>query len=202
LLYRLKTWFGIERMNALPALLCSDEALMQLVGFHAQPVRQGLGQRGAAKRQGERPPGPISPETLANKIVKLNLWDLERVVNGAIRALAKAGVLDKQGTGMADGTDGETTAHDQGCGPVTRTVRIEDKQGRVHAIEVTVYGWKVLLLIDARTTIPLAVKVVKIHAHEALWTRALVTQARINLAGVARLQKVICDQGCLDGTTL
>jgi hypothetical protein len=35
LLYGLKTMFGIESMNALPALLFSDEALMQLVGFNA-----------------------------------------------------------------------------------------------------------------------------------------------------------------------
>ena len=35
LLYSLKTLFGIERMNALPALLCSDEALMRLVDFNA-----------------------------------------------------------------------------------------------------------------------------------------------------------------------
>ena len=35
LLYGLKTLFGIESMNALPALLFSDEALMQLVGFNA-----------------------------------------------------------------------------------------------------------------------------------------------------------------------
>jgi hypothetical protein len=85
---------------------------------------------------------------------------------------------------------------------VTRKVRIEDKQGRVHEIAVTVYGWKVLLLIDARTKIPLAVKVAKIHEHEALWTRALVTQARMNLAGASRLAKVVFDQGFLDGTTL
>jgi hypothetical protein len=35
LLYSLKTLFGIESMNALPALLFSDEALMRLVGFNA-----------------------------------------------------------------------------------------------------------------------------------------------------------------------
>jgi hypothetical protein len=202
LLYGLKTLFGIDSMNALPALLFSDEALMQLVGFNAQHVRQGMCQRGAAKRQGERAPGPISPETLANNIVKWNVRDLESVFNGAIRALAKAGVFAKTVTGIADGTDLETTARYQGCGQVTRTVRIEDKRGRVHAIEVTVYGWKVLLLIDALSKIPLAVKVAKIHEHEALWTRALVTQARMNLAGVARLHKVIFDQGFLDGTTL
>jgi hypothetical protein len=202
LLYGLKTLFGIESMNALPALLFSDEALMQLVGFNAQHVRQGICQRGAAKRQGERIPGPISPETLANNIVKLNLQDLERVFNGAICALATGGVFAKQVTGVVDGTDLETTARYQGCGQVTRKVRIEDTQGRVHAIEVTVYGWKVLLLIDAATKIPLAVKIGKIQEHETHWTRALVTQARANLAGYAHLQKIVFDKGFLDGPDL
>ena len=202
LLYGLKTLFGMESMNALPPLLFSDEALMQLVGFNAQQVHDGVCQRGATRRQGERTPGPISPETLANNIVKLNLRDLEQVFNGAIRALAKAGVFAKQVTGIADGTDLETTARYRGCGQVTRTVRIEDKQGREHAIEVTVYGWKMLLLIDAATKIPLAVKVGQIQEHETHWTRALVTQARANLAGPARLHKVVFDRGFLDGTDL
>jgi hypothetical protein len=202
LLYALKTLFGIESMNALPPLLFSDEALMQLVGFNAQQVHDGVCQRGATRRQGERTPGPISPETLANNIVKLNLRDLEQVFNGAIRALAKAGVLATQVTGIADGTDLETTARYGGCGQVTRTVRIEDKQGREHAIEVTVYGWKVLLLIDAATKIPLAVKVGQIQEHETHWTRALVTQARANLSGHVRLHKVVFDRGFLDGTDL
>ena len=42
----------------------------------------------------------------------------------------------------------------------------------------------------------------QIQEHEALWTRALVTQARLNLAGHARLHKVIFDKGFLDGPTL
>ncbi|MFI5224533.1 MAG: hypothetical protein ACHQX3_09900, partial [Nitrospirales bacterium] len=177
-------------MNALPALLFSDEALMQLVGFNAQHVRQGVCQRGAARRQGERTPGPISPETLANNLVKLNVRDLEFVFNGAIRALAKAKVFAAKVTGLADGTDLETTERYTGCGQVTRKRRIKDRRGREHEIELTVYGWKVLLLIDAATKIPLAVKVGQIQEHETHWTRALVTQARANLAGAARLHKV------------
>jgi hypothetical protein len=202
LLYGVKTLFGIESINALPHLLFSDAALMQLVGFNAQQVRQGICQRGATKRQGERLPGPICPDTLAKNIVQWNLWNLEAVFNGAIRALAKAGVFGGKVTGIADSTDLETTERYTGCGQVTRKVRIEDKQGKVHEIEVTVYGWKVLLLIDAATKIPLAVKVGQIQEHEALWTRALVTQARLNLQGYARLHKVIFDKGFLDGTTL
>jgi Transposase DDE domain len=202
LLYGLKTLFGIESINALPALLFSDEALMRLVGFNAQQVRRGVCQRGAAKRQGERTPGPMCPDTLAKNIVKLNLRELEGLFNGAIRALAKAGVFGTKVTGIADGTDLETTERYTGCGQVTRKVRIEDTRGRVHEIEVTVDGGKVLLLIDAATKIPLAVKVVKIHEHEALWTRALVTQAQTNLADDARLHKVVFDKGFLAGTDL
>jgi len=202
LLYGVKTLFGIESINALPSLLFSDEALMQLVGFNAQQVRQGICQRGATKRQGERLPGPICPDTLAKNIVKWNVRDLEAVFNGSIRALAKAGVLGAKVTGIADGTDVETTKRYTGCGQATRKRRIEDKWGKVHEIEVTVYGWKVLLLIDAVTKIPLAVKVIQIQEHEALWTRALVTQARANLAGYARLHKVVFDKAFLAGTDL
>jgi hypothetical protein len=202
LLYRLKTLFGIESINALPALLFSDEALMRWVGFNAQQVRHGVCQRGATTRQGERPRGPICPDTLAKNIVKLNVRELEAVFNGAIRALARAGVFGAQVTGIADGTDLETTERYAGCGQVTRTVRTEDKRGQVHKIDVTVYGWKVLLLIDAATKIPLAVKVGQIQEHEALWARALVTQARMNLAGYARLHKVVFDRGFLGGTDL
>ena len=149
LLCGLKTLFGIDSMNALPALLFSDEALMQLVGFNAQHVRQGVCQRGAAQQQGERTPGPISPETLANHIVKLDLRDLEQVFNGAIWALAKAKVFGGKVTGIADGADMETTERYTGRGQVTRKRCIGDRRGREHEIELTVYGWKVLLLIDA-----------------------------------------------------
>jgi Transposase DDE domain len=202
LLYGVKTLFGIESINALPSLLFSAEALMQLVGCNAQQVRQGICQRGATKRQGERLPGPICPDTLAKNIVKWNLRDLEAVFNGAMRALAKAGVFGKRVTGIADGTDLETTERYTGCGQVSRKRRIEDTRGRMHEIAVTVYGWKVLLLIDAVPKIPLAVKVGQIQEHEALWTRALVIQARLNLQGYARLHKVIFDKGFLDGPTL
>jgi hypothetical protein len=202
LLYGLKTLFGIESMNALPALLFSDEALMQLVGFNAQQVRHGVCQRGAAKRQRPRTAGPICPETLANNLVKLNLRDLEVWFNGTIRALAKAGLFGAKVTGIIDATALETTAQYEGCGQVTRKQKVTDKRGHVHEIEVTVYGWKPIVLIDAATKIPLAVKVVPIHEHEVLSMRALVTQARANPAGATRLHKVVFDRGSLDGVDL
>src|SRR5512132_833034 len=202
LLYSLKTLFGIESMQALPALLFSDEALMRLVGFNAHQVRHGVCQRGAAARQGPRTTGPICPDALADNMVKLNLRDLEALFNGVSRALAKAGVFTAKVTGIVDATDLETTARYEGCGQVTRKRQLTDKRGNVQEIEVTVYGWKLMVLIDARTKIPLAATVVPIQAHETLSLRALVTQARTNLAGHARLHKVVFDRGFLDGPDL
>ena len=71
-------------------------------------------------------------------VVKLDLRALERLFNGIIRAVAKAGVFQAKVTGMVDGTDLETTAQYEGCGQVTRKRQMTDKRGRVHAIEVTV----------------------------------------------------------------
>ena len=175
---------------------------MRLVGFNAHQVRYGVCQRGTAQRQGPRLTGPLGSDALADNIVKLNVRDLDALCNGVIRALAKAGVFAAKVTGIVDATDLETTAAYEGCGQVTRQRKITDTRGKVHAIEVTVYGWKVIILIEARPKIPLAVKVVPIPEPEVLSRRALVTQARTNLAGHARLHTVVFDRGFLDGVKL
>jgi Transposase DDE domain len=200
--YGLKTLWGIESMNALPALLRSDEALMQLVGLNAQQVRQGVCQRGARRRQGERPPGPGGPDTLARNVVKLHLRQLEVLCTGAIRALVRAGLFGKKGAGIVDATDVETTARYEGCGQATRTRKITDQHGAVRERAVTAYGWKVIVLIDAQTKIPLAVKVGPIQVHETLGLRALAVQARANLASDARLHKLVFEKGFWDGPDL
>ena len=111
-------------------------------------------------------------------------------------------MLTSKVTGIVDATDLETTAQYEGCGQVTRLRQLTDTRGKVREIEVTVYGWKLMVLIEARTKIPLAAKVVPIQEHETLSLRALVTQARTNLASRARLHKVVFDKGFLDGVDL
>jgi hypothetical protein len=201
-LYAVQTLFGIESMKALPALLFSDEALMRLVGFNAPQVRQGVCQRGAATRQGARTAGPICPETLAQNIVKLNVRDLAVLLNRTIRALAHAGSFGARVTGIVDAPDLETTVHYEGCGQVTRQRKRTDKRGKVHEGEVTMYGWKLIVLIAACTKSPLAAQVAKIHEHETRFWRALISQAQANLAGYVRRHKVVFDRGFLDGTAL
>jgi hypothetical protein len=140
LLYGLKTLFRIKRMYALPALLCSHKALMRLVGFNAQQVRQGVCQRGAATQLGPRTTGPISAATLADHIVTLNVRALAVLFNSVIRALAKTRIFGAKVIGLVEATDLETTALYEGCGQATCQRKITDKHGKLHAIEVTLYG--------------------------------------------------------------
>jgi hypothetical protein len=72
----------------------------------------------------------------------------------------------------------------------------------VHEIEVTVYGWKLIALIEARTKIPLAGKVVKSQAHEVLCMWALAIHTQANLAGAARLRMLVVAKGLVDGVEL
>ena len=144
----------------------------------------------------------MCPDALAKPGGQLHLRDLEAWFHGTRRALAQAGVFGAQVTGMVDATDLEPTAAYEGCGQVTRQRKITDTHGHVRELEVTVSGWKPIVLIDARTKIPLAVPVVPIHEPEVLSMRALVTQARTHLAGLTRRHKVVFDRGCLEGADL
>jgi hypothetical protein len=119
-----------------------------------------------------------------------------------MRALAKAGSFGAKVPGMADGTARETTAHDIGGGQVTRPGRLADQRGRGHAVEGTIDGGNVLRWLEAVTQLPLAVNVGTIQAHEALWARTLVTQARRHRTGDARRPKGVVDPGFGDGTTV
>jgi hypothetical protein len=85
---------------------------------------------------------------------------------------------------------------------VTRKRQGADTRGKGHAIEGMAYGFRLIVLIDAQTKIPLSATVVPIQEHETLSLRALVTQARTNLAGHARRHQGVLDQGCWDGVDL
>src|SRR6266852_5495030 len=59
LLYMLKVLFGGQSMNELPRWLFSNVALMELVGFNAQQVEEGLTKRGDAQRTRKQKQGPL-----------------------------------------------------------------------------------------------------------------------------------------------
>src|SRR5436309_9748638 len=85
LLYLLKVLFGGQSMNALPRWLFSNVALMELVGFNARQVEEGLTKRGDAQRKTKPKQGPLSAPCLADNISKLNREQMESLSNQMVQ---------------------------------------------------------------------------------------------------------------------
>lgn len=202
LLYGTRILFGIASTNALPELLFSNVAVMTLLGFNAHLVENGMTRRGAQQRTGERPYVLMDPQTLADTICKTEHRELERLFNGTIQRLAAAGVFAARVMAVVDGTRVETTPKYQGCGRQSVTHRHRNRQGVwVETVEL-VYGWRLIVLLDLMTMIPLAIKIVQIQEHEAPHLLDLLRQAQENLAPHSRIVTLVVDRAYVDGPTL
>lgn len=203
LLYLLKTLLGIGSMNALPALLFSNEAAMSLVGFNAHQVAEGLTHRGDAQRKTRSKKGPLSAQCVAQNLSKFTAKQMDDLFNGVIRLLVGIVGLSGELTVALDGSKVETPKTYAGCGclSVTRKVK-EKKTGKVVEVVKLLFGWKVLVLIEVRTRLPLAMALGKIQEYEGQWLIPLVTQAQENLGTRARIAQVVIDRGYLDGADL
>src|SRR5712691_3639077 len=203
LLYLLKVLFGGESMNALPRWLFSNVALMELVGFNARQVEEGLTKRGEAQRKTKKKQGPLTPQCLADNISKLSREQMETLFNQMVECLVRWGLLDGERIVALDGSKLPTPPTYTGCGKVkqTRTVKVKGQKERATE-EYYVYGWKVLVLIDVQTRLPLSMKVVQIQEYEGRWLLPLLEQAQRNLGTRGHIHTIVIDRGYLDGEDL
>ncbi len=203
LLYLLKVLFGGQSMNELPRVLFSQVALMELIGFNARQVEQGLTKRGDAQRQTKKKQGPLTPQCLADNISKLTQEQMEGLFNAMVRCVVRWGLLDGERLAALDGSKLPTPETYEGCGKLkqTRSVKVKGQKERATE-EYYVYGWKVLVLIDVHTRLPLAMKVVKIQEYEGRWLLPLLEQAQHNLGTRGHIRTIVIDRGYLDGEDL
>ncbi len=203
LLYLLKVLVGSESMNELPRVLFSDLALMELVGFNARQCEEGLTKRGDTQRKIKKKQGPITPQCLAENISKLKQAEMEALFNQMVQRLVGWGLLSGERLVALDGSKLPTPQSYEGCGKLkqTRKVKVKGQQEPVTQ-EYYVYGWKVLVLIDVETRLPLAMKLVPIQEYEGRWLVPLLEQAQRNLGTAAHIGTIVIDRGYLDGEDL
>jgi hypothetical protein len=203
LLYLLKVLFGGQSMNELPRVLFSDLGLMELVGFNAQQCEQGLTKRGDAQRKTKKKQGPLSAQCLADNISKLTEEEMERLFNQMVQWLARRAMFTGKLLVALDGSKLPTPKSYEGCGKLKQTRKVKVKgQNEAATEEYDVYGWKVLVLIEVQTRLPLAMKVVKIQDYEGSWLIPLLEQAQRNLGQQAHIGTIVIDRGYLDGEDL
>ncbi len=203
LLYLLKVLFGGESMNQLPQVLFSNVALMELIGFNARQIEEGMTKRGEAQRTTKKKQGPLSPQCLADNISKLSREQMESLFNQMVQAVVAKGLLDGERIAALDGSKLPTPATYEGAGKLkqTRSVKIKGQKERATE-EYYVSGWKVLVLIDVQTRLPLAMKVVKIQEYEGRWLVPLLEQGQRNLGTRGHISTIVIDRGYLDGQDL
>lgn len=203
LLYFLKVLLGGESMNELPRVLFSDLALMELVGFNAHQCESGLTTRGDARRTTKKKQGPISAQCLADNICKLTQEEMERLFNQMVQFLARRGFFQGKLVVALDGSKLPTPASYEGCGKIKQTRKVKVKgQKEPVTEEYYLYGWKVLVLIEVHTRLPLAIKLVPIQDYEGKWLVPLLEQAQHNVGTQACIGTIVIDRGYLDGEDL
>src|SRR5947209_4196951 len=203
LLSFLKVLLGAESMNELPRVLFSDLALMELVGFNAHQCESGLTKRGDASRTTKQKQGPLTAQCLADNICKITPEEMERLFNRMVQLLARRGMFSGQLVVALDGSKLPTPQSYEGCGKLKQTRRVKVKgQKEAATEEYYVYGWKVLVLIEVQTRLPLAMKLVTIQEYEGKWLVPLLEQAQQNLGTQAHIETIVVDRGYLDGEDL
>src|SRR5207237_6676029 len=184
-------------MHELPRVLVSDLALMELVGFNAHQCENGLTKRGDASRTTKKKQGPLTAQCLADNICKITQEEMERLFNRMVHLLAGRGLFSGKLVVALDGSKLPTPRSYQGCGKLkqTRSVKVKG-QKEAATEEYYVYGWKVLVLIEVQTRLPLAMKLITIQEHEGKWLVPLLEQAQHNLGTHAHIETIVVDRRC------
>jgi hypothetical protein len=105
---------------------------MELVGFNARQVAEGVTKRGEAHRKTKKKQGPLTPQCLADNISKLNREQMESLFNQMVRCVVGWGLLDGERTAALDGSKLETPKTYAGCGKLkqTRSVKVKGQKER------------------------------------------------------------------------
>jgi len=195
LTYEVKQLMGISSMNQLEEHLFRDTALLKIIGFTARQIQEGFCQRGKGKRR-----GPMHRDTLADFLSKFSFKEVDFILREAVRVLAKHKLIRGRSY-ILDATDLPTTKRYKGCG-VKKVVRREwnSKEGKEVEVVKYVYGYKLLVLLEARDKIVVAAWVVKINEHEKNFTKEMVKEAQHRTGG--KVKVLLVDRGFIDGTLL
>lgn len=194
LTYEMKQLMGISSMNKLEDHLFRDTALLRIIGFTARQIKEGFCERGKGKRL-----PPMHRDTLADFLSRLSPKEVDFILEEAVRVLVK-NKLVKGRTFILDATDLPTTRRYKGCGVKKVEKEKKDKHGNpVEVIEYR-YGYKLLVIMEAKRKMVVGAKVVKINEHEKNWTRELIVEAQRRTNGA--IKYLLVDRGFIDGKIL
>ena len=211
LIYLMRIVAGLKFFHHIGPVLLQSQALMHLIGFNGHQVKQGVNRRSLDKSKtdwedknntGIR--GPVCPEFIASFIVAIASKTLERVFNKTISILAANSFFPRKIDALLDASDLESTERCQGRGKVTKekAPELRRRKGKVKKIRVTVFGFKIWVVWDPNSGLPIAMRFATIEAHDITLAKEVIEQAITNLGEHAGIVSIAMDRGFMCGKLL
>jgi len=194
LTYEVKQLIGISSMNQLEEHLFRDTALLKIIGFTARQIQEGFCHRGKGRRR-----GPMHRDTLADFLSRFTAKEVDFILEEVVRVLVKHRLVRGK-TYILDATDLPTTKRYKGSGVKKVVKKVRSKEGKEVEVVEYVYGYKLLVLMEARYKLVVAARVVKINEHEKNFTQGLVREAQQRTGGAVKV--LLVDRGFIDGVLL
>jgi hypothetical protein len=183
---------------------------MRLVGFNGRQVRDGTCARGKktiAEPGGHPDPacndpqpspirGPYCPDSIAAYIQAIAAAASERLFNGIVTILAVHSFFPKKIHALMDSSEIQSTEQCLGCGKVAKekAPELRRRQRRIRKVLETVFGFKIWVVWDPASRLPLALRFATIEVSDIDFAREVVQQAVTNLKDHAAIVSLAIDR--------
>jgi hypothetical protein len=218
LIYVMRIVAGLAFFWHIHPVLLRSQPLMRIVGFNGTQIRNGTSERGKKKVCPSPDPnqnpeetetqdsirGPLCPDSIAAYIQAISAHALERLFNGAIAILAAKSFFPKRIDALLDSSEIQSTEACEGCGKVSKekAPQLRHRKGRIRKVMETVFGFKLWVVWDPVSRLPLAIRFATIEHNDLDFAREVVSQAASNLAPHAAIASLAIDRGFMDGPFL
>lgn len=223
LIYLMRIVSGLPFFWNIKSVILQSQSLMRLVGFNGRQVRKGTCARGTRKRKNESQKddaddaqepeksqdeddkipirGPLCPQSIGKYVSAILAPALERFFNGVIRLLAGGSFFPKRVHALLDASEIQTTEQCKGCGKVAKekAPELRRRKGRIRKVVEMVFGFKIWVVWDANSKLPLAMRFATINVADIDLAQEVVEQAVVNLGEHATIKSLAFDRGFLDG---
>ena len=218
-IYLMRIVAGLKFFYHIDPVILHSQSLMRLVGFNGRDMKEGTCQRGKKKKgsddqsepeqsdekePGSKIRGPVCPAFIASCIAAITADALEKMFNQTIKILAANNFFSKTIHASLDASEIQSTEKCAGCGKVSKekAPELRLRKGRIRKVVETVFGFKIWVVWDSNSKLPVALRFRTIEVADVNLAREIIEQAVNNLGKHAKLGSIAIDRGFMDGALL
>lgn len=208
-IYMMRIVAGLQFFWHMDSVILRSQSLMRLVGFNGRDIKEGTCNRGrkkpgSDKKQPIKIRGPISCDFIRDTLASIITSTLEKMFNSGISILAANKFFPKKVHALLDASEIESTEKCKGCGSVTKQKppELRLRKNRIRKVIETVFGFKIWVVWDPNSRLPLAMRFTTIEVHDINLAAEVVQQAIDNLGEDAQIASLAIDRGFTDGIFL